>query len=106
MTFANLIYQYKILINWSARWPTLGGKFYYHSYFYPIPRAHINDMILSDAIQSEINKWGFADQGFNYYVVAILGCQSSGKSKYLQLNYYTYNTYNYWHFIALVTKSP
>jgi len=35
----------------------------------------------SDAIQSDINQWGFAEQGFNYYVVAILGCQSSGKSK-------------------------
>jgi len=32
-----------------------------------------------------VAKWDFLDKGFDYYVVAILGCQSSGKSTLLNL---------------------
>jgi hypothetical protein len=35
-----------------------------------------------DHLTKELDKWGFLNKGFDYYVVAILGCQSSGKSKY------------------------
>jgi GTPase Era involved in 16S rRNA processing len=36
-----------------------------------------------DSVATELERWDFLNKGFDYYVVAILGCQSSGKSTLL-----------------------
>ncbi len=51
------------------------GKFMYGcliSFSLSSPLEDFND---------KVQKWGFLDKGFDYYCVAVLGAQSSGKSE-------------------------
>eukprot|EP01137_Pigoraptor_chileana_P037477 Opistho-2@34612 len=49
-----------------------------------------DDYTFAKEAQDELKRWGFLEWGFDYNVVSILGCQSSGKSTLLNLLFGTH----------------
>jgi hypothetical protein len=44
--------------------------------------------VIRESLDKDIESWdGFKDLGFDYFVVAVLGCQSSGKSTPLRATF-------------------
>jgi hypothetical protein len=51
----------------------------------PILQVVDGDGVLNPTLEQELVQWGFADIGDSYYVVSILGAQSSGKSTLMNM---------------------